>query len=91
MILLNLTLIRNKFTTRRRKFGLNSFHILHESKAFRAILSTDFHQKKYVVKVNNSYTVEIANDLDLLIKLGFEVRQNRLMPLKRLCRINSGN
>jgi biotin carboxyl carrier protein len=54
----------------------NSFHILHESKAFKsAILSADFHQKKYDVKVNNNkYTVAIANDLDLLIKeLGFEV------------------
>jgi biotin carboxyl carrier protein len=54
----------------------NSFHILHGSKSFRAeILSANFHQKKYVIKVNNnSYTVEIANNLDLLIKeLGFEV------------------
>jgi biotin carboxyl carrier protein len=54
----------------------NSFHILHESKPFKAeILSADFHQKEYVVKVNNNkYTIAIANDLDLLIKeLGFEV------------------
>jgi hypothetical protein len=40
-----------------------------KAKLLGRILSTDFHQKKYVVKVNNnSYTVEIANDLDLLIK-----------------------
>jgi biotin carboxyl carrier protein len=48
------------------------------------ILSTDFHQKKYVVKVNNnSYTVEIANDLDLLIKeLGFEVGLTKQNTIK---------
>jgi len=54
----------------------NSFHILHENKPFKVeVLSANFHQKEYVVKVNNnSYTVAIANDLDLLIKeLGFEV------------------
>jgi biotin carboxyl carrier protein len=54
----------------------NSFHILHENKPFKAeIISANFHQKEYVVKVNNnSYTVAIANDLDLLIKeMGFEV------------------
>jgi biotin carboxyl carrier protein len=58
------------------KMDSNSFHILHESKPFKAeILSADFHQKEYVVKVNNNkYTIAIANDLDLLIKeLGFEV------------------
>jgi biotin carboxyl carrier protein len=58
------------------KLDSNSFHILHDSRPFKAeILSADFIQKSYVVRVNNnSYTVAIANDLDLLIKeLGFEV------------------
>ncbi len=53
-----------------------SFHILHKSKPFKAeVLSADFNQKEYVVMVNNnSYTVAIANDLDMLIKeMGFEV------------------
>jgi hypothetical protein len=58
-----------------------------KAKLLGRILSADFHQKKYVVKVNNnSYTVEIANDLDLLIKeLGFEVTKQ--ITLKRLCRL----
>jgi hypothetical protein len=49
--------------------------IFYESKSFRQNSFYWFSSKKYVVKVNNnSYTVEIANDLDLLIKeLGFEV------------------
>jgi hypothetical protein len=39
------------------------------------ILSADFNNKTYTVKVNNnSYTVAISNDLDQLIhELGFEV------------------
>jgi biotin carboxyl carrier protein len=54
----------------------NNFHVLHENKPYKAaILSADFNQKKYTVKVNNnSYTVAISDDLDLLIKeMGFEV------------------
>lgn len=53
----------------------NNFHILHENVAFKAeILSADFHQKKYTVKVNsNTYTVAISSPLDSLIKeMGFE-------------------
>lgn len=54
----------------------NKFHILHENKPYKAeILTSDFNQKSYTVKVNNNtYTVEISNALDLLIKeMGFEV------------------
>jgi biotin carboxyl carrier protein len=54
----------------------NYLHVLHQNKPFKAeIVSADFNQKQYTVKVNNnSYTVAIANDLDQLIKdLGFEV------------------
>ena len=53
----------------------NNFHILHENKAYQAeILSVDFLQKKYSVKINsNTYTVAIASHLDSLIKeMGFE-------------------
>jgi hypothetical protein len=54
-----------------------------KAKLLGRILSADFHQKKYVKVNNNSYTVEIANDLDLLIK-SWDLKldlQNRLMPL----------
>ena len=55
---------------------LNKFHILHENKPYKAeIVSSDFNQKKYTVKVNNnSYSIAISNKLDVLIKeMGFEV------------------
>ena len=54
----------------------NKFHILHDNTPYKAeILSADFHQKSYSVKVNNNtYNVAISNPLDLLIKeMGFEV------------------
>jgi hypothetical protein len=53
----------------------NTFHVLHENKPYKAeILSADFNHKTYTIKVNNSYTVAISNDLDQLIhELGFEV------------------
>ena len=54
----------------------NKFHILHDNIPYKAeILTADFNQKSYTVKVNNNtYTVAISNPLDLLIKeMGFEV------------------
>jgi len=51
-------------------------HVLHHNKPYKAeIVSANFNQKQYEVKVNNNtYTVAISNDLDQLIKdLGFEV------------------
>ena len=54
----------------------SQFHILKNNQAFAAeIISTDFAAKSYTVKVNgNTYTVAIANALDLLIKeMGFMV------------------
>ncbi|MCB0443032.1 MAG: acetyl-CoA carboxylase biotin carboxyl carrier protein subunit [Flavobacterium sp.] len=58
----------------------NSFHILHQNKPFLAkITAADFLKKTYTVEVNhNSYTVEIANELDILIKeMGFEVGKTK--------------
>lgn len=55
--------------------GNNKFHVLKNSKPYKAeIVSADFLNKKYTVKVNNnSYEVSISNDLDILIKgLGIE-------------------
>jgi biotin carboxyl carrier protein len=56
--------------------GVNEFHILHQNTPYKAeIINSDFHQKRYTVKVNNTnYTVGISNPLDILIKeMGFEV------------------
>ncbi len=53
----------------------NAFHVLHQNTPSKVeIISTDFNQKSYTVKVNNTnYTVVIANPLDSLIKeMGFE-------------------
>ena len=54
----------------------NKFHVLHENKPYQAeIITADFNEKSYVVKVNNNkYNVVISNPLDLLIKeMGFEI------------------
>ena len=54
----------------------SKFHILKNNQAYTAeIVEADFINKTYTVKVNgNSYTVSIANSLDLLIKeMGFLV------------------
>lgn len=55
---------------------VNKFHVLYQNTPYKAeVLSSDFNQKKYTVKVNNNtYVVAISNPLDLLIKdMGFEV------------------
>ncbi len=52
----------------------NMYHILQDNKPFVAeIISSDFNQKSYTIKVNNnSYDVDISDGLDLLIKqMGF--------------------
>lgn len=54
----------------------DKFHILHQNLPYKAeIVSSDFNQKKYAVKVNNNtYHIAISNPLDTLIKeMGFEV------------------
>jgi biotin carboxyl carrier protein len=54
----------------------DKFHILKDSTPYQAeIITSDFINKTYTVKVNNStYIVAIANALDMLIKeMGFEV------------------
>ena len=53
----------------------DKFHVLHENTPFQVeIITSDFLQKNYTVKVNNNtYTVAISNPLDILIKeMGFE-------------------
>lgn len=54
----------------------NIFHILHQNTPYKAeIVTSDFFQKSYTIKVNNNtYVVAISNPLDILIKkMGFEV------------------
>jgi biotin carboxyl carrier protein len=54
----------------------SKFHVLHKNKAYKTeINEANFNQKSYKIKVNNNtYTVEIFNELDTLIKqMGFEI------------------
>ena len=56
------------------------FHVLQNHQPFTAkILAADFHNKTYTVEVNqNTYSVSIANSLDVLIKeMGFEVGKTK--------------
>lgn len=58
----------------------NQFHILHQNLPYLAeIVCSNFNQKKYTIKVNNStFQVAIANPLDILIKeMGFQVGQTK--------------
>ena len=51
------------------------FHVLHNNNSLKAeITDSNFNKKTYKVKVNNNtYNVNIFNDLDVLIKeMGFE-------------------
>jgi biotin carboxyl carrier protein len=52
----------------------SEFHILQQNKSYKSeIISTDFNKKSYKVIVNNNtYNINIINDLDILIKeMGF--------------------
>lgn len=46
------------------------YHVLKENKSFKAeVVQSDFRNRKYTVKINsNTYEVDIANELDLLIE-----------------------
>jgi len=60
----------------------NRYHILHGHQSYSAeIISDNFSERQYSVKVNNStYTVTIENPLDLLIKqMGFEKNAGQLI------------
>lgn len=48
----------------------NKYHVLKENKSFNAeVVKNDFLNRKYTVKINsNSYEIDIANELDLLIE-----------------------
>lgn len=62
------------------KTGQKQFHILHDNASVKAqILKSDFNNKSYSVKVNNStYDVEIMNHLDQLVAdMGFALNRNK--------------
>ncbi|AXT50438.1 acetyl-CoA carboxylase biotin carboxyl carrier protein subunit [Aquimarina sp. BL5] len=54
----------------------SKFHILEEHQSYHTeIIKSDFNDKKYTVKVNaNTYEVDIANSLDMMIsEMGFSI------------------
>lgn len=56
--------------------GTGEWHVISENKPYTAaVVDSDFRSREYTVRVNNNtYTVTIANPLDMLIKkMGFEV------------------
>ena len=58
------------------KTSSTKFHALQDSMSYKAeIIHADFNEKSYKVKVNNNtYNINILNELDVLIKeMGFEV------------------
>lgn len=58
------------------KVSKSKFHILHNNKPYNAeIVKSNFNNKSYQIKVNNNtYNVNIINELDVLIKeLGFTI------------------
>ena len=60
----------------------NSFHVLDDNRSFSAeIIDGDFYNRSYKVKVNNNtYKVDIHNDLDRLIKdMGFELGSSQIV------------
>ncbi|MCX7550404.1 acetyl-CoA carboxylase biotin carboxyl carrier protein subunit [Xanthomarina sp. F2636L] len=60
----------------------SEYHVLQENKSYKCdIISSDFNTKTYQVKVNNNtYNIDVFNDLDLLIKdMGFEVGASKMV------------
>jgi biotin carboxyl carrier protein len=54
----------------------SEFHVLHKNKSYKTeVTQANFYKKSYAVKVNNNtYNVDISNELDALIKaMGFEI------------------
>ena len=64
------------------KVSNNTYHVLHDNTSFKAELSaSDFNNKIVEVKVNNNtYSVNIFNELDSLIKdMGFELGSSKVV------------
>lgn len=64
------------------KISKSKEHVLFDNKSIiTETIASDFNSKSYKVKVNNNtYNIQINNDLDLLIKdMGFEVGASKLV------------
>jgi biotin carboxyl carrier protein len=64
------------------KTSANAYHVLHKDASYTAeIIVSDFDNKSFQVKVNNnSYNINISNELDLLIKeMGFEIGSSKVV------------
>ena len=64
------------------KTSYKNYHVLHDNTSFKAeITASDFNKKIYQVKVNNNtYNINIINELDLLIKdMGFEIGSSKIV------------
>jgi len=64
------------------KLSESKHHVLHNNKSIiTEIITSNFNLKSYEVKVNNNtYNININNDLDNLIKeMGFEVGSSKLV------------
>ncbi|WP_452228313.1 acetyl-CoA carboxylase biotin carboxyl carrier protein subunit [Lacinutrix sp. MEBiC02404] len=62
--------------------GPSKFHILQNNHSFKAeITEANFKERAYQVKVNNNtYNINILNDLDVLIKqMGFEIGATKMV------------
>ena len=64
------------------KTSTNNYHVLYDNLSYKAEISTaDFNKKIYQVKVNNNtYNININNDLDVRIKkMGFEIGSAKMV------------
>jgi biotin carboxyl carrier protein len=62
------------------KLSKNKLHLINKNKPYIVeIVKENFSSKKYVLKINaNTYTVEISNQLDILInEMGFSSNNNK--------------
>lgn len=60
----------------------NNYHVLHDNTSYKAEISAlDFNKKSIQVKVNNNtYNVQLFNELDSLIKdMGFEIGSSKIV------------
>lgn len=62
----------------------NEFHIIQQNKSYKGrITKSDFNSKSYQIKINNnSYSVDISDDLDILIKdMGYAIGSTKHVNL----------
>lgn len=65
-----------------RKTSLTDYHLLHDNRSFKAdILKAEFLKRHYEVRINNNtYSIQISNELDLLIEeMGLSLGTSQLI------------